>query len=115
MSNEQEFPKEQETLRLLRQKVSIANESAWDASETDLFSDAKSDVYDVRDLLLTTKDLSLEVQQQLLPLAEEGWNAIIDKTSGNQVRGMKASSIMAKLGRKIDEICSHQNPKTQSM
>jgi 3-methyladenine DNA glycosylase/8-oxoguanine DNA glycosylase len=104
MSNEQEFPKEQETLRLLRHKVSIANESAWDASETDLFSDAKSDVYEVKDLLSTTLDLSPEVKQQLLPLAEEGWNAIIDKTSENQVRGMKASSSMAKLGRKIDEI-----------
>ncbi|AKG24859.1 hypothetical protein [Calothrix sp. 336/3] len=104
MSNQQEFPKEPETLRLLRHKVSIANESAWDASETDLFSDAKSDVYDVLDLLSTTLDLSPEVKQQLLPVAEEGWKAIIDKSSENRVRGMKASSIMANLGRKIDEI-----------
>jgi hypothetical protein len=91
-------------LRLLRQKVAIANESAWDASLTDLFSDTKSDVYEVKNFLSTTKHLSPEVQQQLLPLAEEGWCAIIDKSSGNQVRSMKASSIMAKLGRKIDEV-----------
>lgn len=110
MSNEQKFPKEQETLHLLRHKVSIANESAWDASETDLFSDAKSDVYDVMDFLSTTLDLSPEVKQLLLPLAEEGWKAIIDKSGENRVRGMKASSAMAKLSGKIDEILTKTKP-----
>jgi len=74
-----EFPHEQETLRLLREKVVIANESCWDASETNLFSDAKDDVSIVKKFLSTTKNLSPEVQQQLSSLAEEGWNAIINR------------------------------------
>jgi hypothetical protein len=102
-----EFPHEQETLRLLREKVVIANESCWDASETNLFSDAKDDVSIVKKFLSTTKNLSPEVQQQLSSLAEEGWNAIINREhNDNRARGMKASHIMSKLRHKIDEISS---------
>lgn len=58
----------------------------------------------IKHLLSITELLSPEVQQKLLPLAEESWEAIIDRSCGNSVRAMKAFSIMANLGRKIDEM-----------
>jgi len=102
MSNERKFPKEQETLRLLSQKVDIAKEGAWEAFETNLFSDAKSVVYEVKMFLEQTEELSPELQQQLLDLAKQAWEAITSNND-NSIRSRQANHIMYQLGRKIDE------------
>jgi hypothetical protein len=102
MSNERKFPKEEETLRLLRQKVDIAEEGARQAFDTNLFSDAKSFVYEVKVFLEQTEELSPELQQQLLDLAKQGWEAIISNND-NSIRSWQAHNIMSQLGQKIDK------------
>jgi hypothetical protein len=54
MSDQNHSLNEKKTLLILRQKAQKAGDLAWDAYENDLFSDAKSAVYEVKNFLEQT-------------------------------------------------------------
>jgi hypothetical protein len=92
-----------ETLLILRQKAQEAGDLAWDAYESDLFSDAKSAVYKVKIFIEQTDIIRDELHSQLLTLATEGCGAILSASGlPNRLRAGKTSEIMAKICQAID-------------
>jgi hypothetical protein len=103
MSEQNQSLSEKETLLTLRQKAQQAGDLAWDAYETDLFSDAKSAVYKVKTFLEQTDTINDELHSQLLSLAVEGYAGILSSSGlPNRLRAGKASEMMAKICQAID-------------
>ena len=99
-----DFPQERKALEQLIQKIEKAEECIWEAFDTDFFSDAKSFTYEVENFISRTENISPEVKQELLPLAEEGSIAIRSRLDSTGARTHRASVCMTKLSRKVNYI-----------
>jgi hypothetical protein len=97
---------EKETLLILRQKAQQAGDLAWDAhysDYSDLFSDAKSAVYEVKIFIEQTDIIREELHSQLLNLATQGCATILSSSGlPNRLRAGKTSEMMAKICQAID-------------